>query len=377
MSLSMVLLIGAVLLLESFSHLQHVNPGFDPRHALTMRIALPASRYHGDTDRAQFIRSLVERIETIPGVTSASASTGLPMSAGLFAPFLAEGQQEISTGMRPIGQWNPVSPGYFKATGVPIVAGRAFTWSDELSAPPRVIVSQSLARKYWPNENPIGKHLTYARRQILAEVVGVAGDVKERALDSDMGIIFYTPYPQFTWPNVSLVIRAAGDPGSVAIAARDQVFALDRDMPVTGVEKLEDYVGRSLTGRRDLLYLIGAFAALALMLALIGLYGLMAFAVAQRTAEIGIRQAVGATPSDILRMVFRQALRLSVAGILVGAVAAFFVTRVITSMLYGVRATDPWTFAATSLLFIAVAALASYLPARRAMRIDPVEALRL
>jgi putative ABC transport system permease protein len=376
-ALSMMLLIGATLLLESWLRLREVNPGFDPNHALTFRLNLPDSRYHGDPARAQFVRALMDRLASVPGIKAASASTGLPMSAGLFVPILAEGQPALPYGQRPVAEWNPITPDYFKAAGVPILHGRVFEWSDDPAAPPRAIVSQSLARKYWPNEEPIGKHITYARRQIVAEVIGVAGDVKERALDSDMGIVLYTSYPQFTWPNVAIAIRTAGEPTSVANAARRQVYEMDRDMPVTGLETMQDYVAHSLGQRRELLYLVGSFAALALILAVVGVYGLMAYTVTLRTSEFAIRQAIGATRRDILMMVLRQSVRLSAAGIAAGAAGAVFATRAIASMLYGVRAMDPWTFAGVALLFTVVALAASYVPARRATRLDPVTALRL
>ena len=376
-ALSMVLVIGAALLLESFLRLRDVNPGFDPHHALTMYLTLPDSRYHGDAARTQFVRELMDRLARIPGVAGASASTGLPMSAALFVPILAEGQQAIPYGQRPIAEWNPITPDYFKAAGIPILRGRTFDWSDDQGEPPRAIVSQSLARKYWPNEDPIGKHVTYARRQIVTEVVGVAGDVRESALDSDMGVVFYTPYSQFTWPNVAIAIRTAGDPNGVTNAARREVFAMDRDMPVTELQTMEDYVARSLGQRRELLFVVGSFAALALVLAIIGLYGLMAYAVTQRTSEFAIRQAVGAARSDVLLMVLRQSLRLSAAGILAGAGVAYLATRVIATMLYGVRPDDPLTFAAAAMLFLAVSLAAGYVPARRAMRVDPAVALRM
>ncbi|MCC6367393.1 MAG: ABC transporter permease [Bryobacterales bacterium] len=376
-ALSTVLLIGAALLLQSFLRLRKVNPGFDPNHTLTLRLTLPDNRYHGDAARTQFVRELMSRLAAIPGVISASASTGLPMSAGLFVPILCEGQQAIPYGRRPIAEWNPITPDYFKATGIPILQGRTFDWSDDPAAPPRAIVSQSLARKYWPNENPIGKHVTYARRQIVAEVIGVAGDVKERALDSDMGLVFYTSYPQFTWPNVAFAIRAAGDPTRLANAATAQVFAIGRDMPVTDLQTMQDYVARSLGQRREFLYAVGAFAALALILALVGIYGLVAYAVTERTSEFAIRQAIGATRRDILAMVLRQNLRLSAAGIAAGAAVAAFATPIIATMLYAVAPTDPWTFACAALLFLTVSLAAGYIPARRATRLDPVIALRL
>jgi predicted permease len=376
-ALSTVLLIGAALLLQSFLRLRKVNPGFDPNHTLTLRLTLPDSRYHGDAARTRFVRDLMNRLASIPGVTAASASTGLPMSAGLFVPILCEGQQAIPYGQRPIAEWNPITPDYFKATGIPILQGRAFDWSDDPAAPPRAIVSQSLARKFWPNENPLGKHVTYARRQIVAEVVGVAGDVKEHALDSGMGAVLYTSYPQFTWPNVAIAIRMAGDPIHLANAAQAQVFAMDRDMPVTELQTMQEYVARSLGQRRELLYAVAGFAALALILALVGIYGVVAYAVTQRTPEFAIRQAIGATRRDILIMVLRQSLRLSAAGIAAGAAMAAFATRIIATMLYAVNATDLWTFAGTALLFLAVALAAGYIPARRATRLDPVISLRL
>ncbi len=355
MALSVVLLIGASLLLESFRQVQAVKPGFDPSHALTMRIAMPPARYPDDGRRAAFLHEVTGRLEALPGVRSVAASMGLPLGIGAMAPFLAEGQPDAAIAQRPLGVWCAVTPAYFRTLGIPILRGREFTYQDDANAPKRVVVSQSLARRYWPNEDPIGKHITYARRQFVAEVVGLAGDVKTQALETDAGMIYYTPYAQFAWPNVSITIRATGDPMALVHAAREQILAVDRDMPVVNPRPLEDLVDSAMSGRRQTMWLIAGFAAAALLLAVVGLYGVMAYSVAQRTVEVGIRQAIGAQRSDILRMVMAQGLRLSALGIGIGAAAAFALTRVISTMLYHVSATDPLTFAAIAILFLAVA----------------------
>jgi putative ABC transport system permease protein len=375
-ALSVVLLIAAGLFVESFRQLQRVKPGFDPSHALTMRIFLPAARYSDDGRRTQFVRQTLERIEALPGVRFAAASLGIPMSIGVVAPFLADGQPPTPLSQRPLGEWKAITPAYFHTMGVPILRGRAFTWADDDSAPRRVIVSQALARRYFGDQDPIGKHITYARREVVAEIVGVAGDVKSRGLDSDAGVVYYTPYPQFAWPNVSLTVRTAGDPRALANAVQAQVFAGDRDLPTIRVQTLEEYVDGALLQRRRLLYMVSGFAAVALLLAVVGLYGAMAYSVTQRSTEIGIRQAIGAQPFDILRTVLAEALRLSAVGILAGVVAAAGATRLLSGLLFHVNAMDPLTFAAIALLFLVVALAASWVPAYRATKVDPVRVLR-
>jgi putative ABC transport system permease protein len=377
MALSIVLLIGAGLLLESFRSLQNVDPGFDPRHGFTMRVSLPPTKYPDDARRWQFIRNVVGRLQSLPGVSSATASLGLPLATAVMAPFLAEGQPVVAMGLRPLAAWNAIAPDYFKTLGVPLVGGRDFSPADDEHAPKRVIVSQSLARRFWPNEDAVGKRISYARRQVLAEIVGVARDVKTQGLEADAGMVFYTPYAQFAWPNMSLTLRTAGDPRQLFNAARAQVFAVDRDLPVINPRTTEDLLDGVLAQRRQTMYVVAGFAVVALLLAVIGLYGVMAYSVAQRTAEIGIRQAIGAQRRDILRMVMGQALRLSLAGIGVGVIASTVLTRLIARMLFHTSATDPVTYIGISILFLAIALAASYLPAWRATRIDPMTALRV
>ncbi len=376
MAVCVVLLIGAGLLIESFRQVRAVKPGFDPRHALTMSVSLPPVRYPDDARRAQFVRETLARMEALPGVQSATASLGIPLSIAVMAPFLAEGQPAVPIPQRPLGDWKAITPGYFQTMGIPLMRGRDFTWRDDASAPPRVIVSQTLARRFFGDADPVGRHITYARRQAVAEIVGVAGDVKSRGLESDAGMVFYTSYPQFAWPNFSITLRAAGDPHALLNAARAQVFAADRDLPVVNPQTMDEYVEHSLAERKQLMWLIAGFAAVALLLAVVGLYGVMAYSVAQRTAEIGIRQAIGAGRRDILRMVLGEALRLSAAGIGLGALGATLLTRLISRMLFRVSATDPLTFASISALFLLVALAASWIPARRASRVAPWEALR-
>jgi predicted permease len=376
-ALSIVLLIGAALLLESFRRLQTVNAGFDPGHALTMNISLPPARYPDDARRSRFIGEVVARLQAIHGVRSASASLGLPLETPVMAPFLPEGHAAVPVGSQPLATWYAVTPRYFETLGIPLLRGRDFSLMDDDKAPRRVIVSQALARRFWPNQDPVGKHIAYARRQILAEIVGVAGDVKTQGLESDAGMVFYTPYPQFAWPNLSLTIRTDGDPRRFQRDAQAEVVVLDRDLPVVNPRTLEHLVDDILSQRRPTMYLVAGFAVVALLLALVGLYGVMAYVVAQRTTEIGIRQAIGAQRSEIFRMVLGQALRLSLAGIAAGALAAWGLTRLISNMLYKVSATDPILFVCISTLFLGVALAASYIPARRATRVDPIAALRI
>jgi ABC-type antimicrobial peptide transport system permease subunit len=233
-----------------------------------------------------------------------------------------------------------------------------------------------MARRFWQGRNALGQHLTFGRDQMPGEVVGIVGDVKNAGLEADSIMVFYTPYPQRTWTGMTIAIRANGDPRLLAKSAHAQLLAVDREQPVTSVETLEDSLANTLAGRRQTMYLLAGFAAIALLLAVVGLYGVMAYSVAQRTTEIGIRQAIGAQRRDILRMVMGQGLRLGLVGIGIGVLAATALTRLISGMLYQVSATDPLTFAGISILFMVVALAASFVPAFRATRVDPLEALR-
>jgi len=376
MALSIVLLIGGGLLLESFRNLQAVNPGFNPHHALTMNVTPPPAKYPAGAKRAQFFREVVQRLSGVPGVHSATASFSNPMGLRVFSPILADGQPVLPMAQRPLAIWNGITPGFFETFGVPLLSGRDFTWEDDEKAPHVAIVSQSLARHFWPNENALGKHLAVAGLAGPFEIVGVAGDTRNRGLQSDPGTVVFTPYAQWTFGSMGLTLRTSTDPAGFARAATAQLRAVDKDIAVTGLETVDALMQTQLDQQRQTMFLVGGFAAVALLLALIGLYGVMAYSVAQRTTEFGIRQAVGAQRGDILRMVFGQAVRLSLAGICAGVLAAAGLTRLLAGMLFRVSATDPATFGAIALLFLAVAMVAAYVPAWRATRVDPIEALR-
>jgi predicted permease len=376
MALSIVLLIGGGLLIESFRNLQSVNPGFNPHNALTMNITPPPSKYPAGSKRAQFMRQVVQRLVTIPGVRSATASFSNPMALQVFSPILAEGQPTLPMAQRPLAIWNGITPGYFETYGMPLLSGRDFSWEDDEKAPHVAIVSQSLARHFWPNEEALGKHLVVGGFAEPFEIVGVAGDTKNRGLQSDPGTVVFTPYAQFTFGNMALTLRTVSDPAGFGRAATAQIRAVDKDLAVTGLQTVEALLATQLAQPRQTMFLVGGFAALAMLMALIGLYGVMAYSVAQRTVEIGIRQAIGAQRGDILRMVFGQAARLSLAGICAGVLAAIALTRLLAGMLFHVSATDPITFGAIATLFLVVAMLAAYIPAWRATRVDPMEALR-
>jgi predicted permease len=376
MALSMVLLIGATLLVESFRNLQHVNPGFDPHHTLTMNVSLPPAKYPDGTRRAEFFRDVVQRLAALPGVRSATASLARPIGFLILSPILADGQPLVPPGQRPLAVWNGVTPGYFRTFGIPLLRGRDFTWADDEKAPRVIVVSQSLANRFWPNQNPLGKHLTFTRFQVPFEIVGVAGDTRTNGLQADPGMVLFTSYAQWTFPKMAVSLRTEGDPRQLSKAAAAQVLAIDRDQPVTGIRTVDDLLDTVLSQSRQTMYLIAGFAAVALLLALMGLYGAMAYSVAQRTVEIGIRQAVGARPADIVRLIVLQAVRLAAAGIAAGILAAIALTRLISTLLFHVNPADPLAFASLAVLFLAVALAASLAPAWQATRVDPLEALR-
>ena len=279
-------------------------------------------------------------------------------------------------GRRPLAQWNGCTPDYFRVMGIPLLRGRFFTWADDDRAPRVLIVNQALARHFWPGESALGKHITFTRFQAPFEIVGVVGDTRSRGLEVESPMTIYSAYAQWTWQSVALALRTTGDPRQLSHTLAAAVAAIDKDQPVTAILPMDEVVASALSQRRETMYLIAGFAAVALLLAVIGLYGVMAFSVAQRTVEIGIRQAMGARRGDILRMVMLQGMRLSVLGVVLGVVCAAALTRLMEGMLFHVSPTDPLTFAAIALLFFVVSLAACLAPAWRATRIAPVNALR-
>jgi putative ABC transport system permease protein len=382
-ALAVILLVGAGLLIRSFLHLMNVDPGFSPQNVLTLNISLPDTRYESARPMIAFEQQALERLSVLPGVKSAGGVFGLPLGNGAIGgDFTVEGQPEPAPGTQAFIATKAVIGGdYFRAIGIPLLRGRYFDRQDSESAPHVVIVSQSLARHFWPLEEAIGKRLKPGfSNDAWCTVVGVVGDTKQYSLGETPSPSMYLPYAQapdpFLMQDITLVVRTGADPLSLVTAARRAVRTVDPDLPVFDVASMEQLVYRSVSAPRFNTALLGVFAALALVLAAVGIYGVMSYAVAQRTHEIGVRVALGARAGDILRQVVRQGMLPAVVGIAIGTAGAWAVTRFLSSLLFGVRPTDPMTFILVPLLLAAVAVVACLLPARRATKVDPVVALR-
>lgn len=378
-ALSMMLLIGAGLLVRSFMHLLRVDPGFDPQNVLTMNVSIPTVKYADAQMQIAFFDELVRRTSALPGVQSAAISAALPLVPKRITPMLPEGQPEVPLGERPFMIVEAVSPSWFRTMRVPMQAGREFTDADNATAPKVVIVNQALAHRYWPNQSPVGKHIVVGR-QAPSEVIGVASDVKNRGLALDAQPQIYMPFPQLPWGNMNLLMRTANDPHALISAVRGQISAIDADQPVTSIQTVSELMEGSLAQPRFMMLLLGVFSAMALVLAMVGIYGVLAYSVAQRRQELGIRMALGASRSDILRLVVKYGFTLTAAGIAIGMVLAIALSWIMASMLsgilYRVSARDLTTFVLAPLLFLVIALFASYMPARRATQVDPNEAVR-
>jgi putative ABC transport system permease protein len=374
--LSTVLLIGAGLLVRNFVQLSTGSPGFNQQHLLTMSITLPPARYPDNPRRAAFFGELLRQVRTLPGVTAAAGTTALPVNPVRFSMALPDGQPMVPLAERPFFNIQQITPGYAAAMRIPIVAGREFTEHDDPQAPRVVVVNQTLARRYWPNESAVGKRILVGRSTASWEIVGVLGDVPNLAVGSDTQPEICLAFAQTPWPTQHLIVRTQGDPKGLVSAVRGRVLALDRDQPVTGIQSMEEVLEKGAAQPRFTTYLLGGLAATALLLAIVGIYGVIAYSVAERTQEMGIRIALGADGREILRLVMRHGIALAAAGIALGLGAAFALTRLMATLLYRVSVTDAATFVGGPVLFLAVALLASYLPARRATRVDPVIALR-
>jgi putative ABC transport system permease protein len=311
----------------------------------------------------------------LPGVQSVAISSALPLNTVRVSPALPEGQPVVPLTERPFFNIQQIGPGYVAAMRAPLLAGREFTDHDE--QPPRVLmVNQTLARRYWPNQNPIGKRLTVGRATESSEIVGVVGDIRNSGVATDTHAEIYIPFAQLPWASMNLLVRTAGDPHSYVAAVRRCVLAIDKDQAVTKVMGMEEVLSEGAQQPRFVTTLLGGLAAIALVLAIVGIYGAVGYSVSQRTQEMGIRMALGAERGDILRLVLRQGLAPACMGIAMGAAASLALTHLMAKMLYHVSTSDPATFVGCAVLFAAVAMLASYLPARRATRVDPMVALR-
>lgn len=378
-ALSFMLLVGAGLLIKSFIRLRDVSAGFNPDQVLAVRVSLPFAKYPQGEPRVQLLHQAVERLSLLPGVQSAGAVLSLPLGGDTFnvgRGYIREGRPatpEEADG----AAYLVATPDYFRTLQIPVVSGRAFTAQDTERTPKVLIVNETMARHLWPGESPIGRRITIWRdEEFPREIVGVVGDTKP-SLDADPGQQMYVPYAQDSgWTGMSLVIRTNGDPTNIAAAMRNEMRSLDKGIPVFNVRTMNDVLDTSVAPRRTPMLLLSAFAAIALLLAMIGIYGVTAYYVTQRTQEIGIRMALGAQMSDVLKLVLRSGMVLALIGIGAGLVGAFALTRLITTLLFGVNPTDVFTFVSVSLCLLVTALIACYLPARRATKVDPLIALR-
>ena len=382
MALSLTLLIGAGLLIKSVGKLQGVDPGFDPRNVLTFNLALPAVKYPSDTASILFTNQLLPRLNSLTGVQAAGVTSVLPFGGSWStASFTIEGLVVPPGQNGPWGDIRVVSPRFFDALRVPLKKGRVFNDQDIQGGPQVAVIDEQFVKKYFPNTDPIGKRLTLGARRGATDstwitIVGVVGHAAHEGLDAEPRIQYYLPTSQSGGRLMSVVIRTTGNPLTLLPAAREAVHAVDRNLPVAGVNTMEKLVDASVGQRKLSMILLGVFSGIAVLLASIGIYGVMSYSVTQRTRELGIRMALGAARSRVLALVVGQGMALAGTGVAIGLVAAAALTRFLSNQLYGVGATDPATFTAVSVLLIVIALFATLVPAMRATRVDPVVALR-
>jgi predicted permease len=377
-ALSLLLLIGAGLLIRSYQQIWNAHPGFDPNNVLSLRLSLPSVNYPKPESIIEFFRRVVERLNQTPEVESAATTYSLPMSTVALAwePIAVEGYAPSGAQELIISNVRIVSPDYFQTMRIPLVKGRYFDARDTRGAPETVIVDEAMSERFWPNEDPLGKRLQRGGSGSWRTVVGVISNARQYSAEKEPPIAVYYPSEQFAARNMFLVVRTTRDPSGMVETVTKEIQALDPQMPVFDVGTMDQRLRDSLASRRFSMFLLGLFAVVALILAVIGIYGVMAYSVNERTHEIGIRLALGAQPSNIRKLVIRQALVLTSLGTAIGLAGSLAMTRVLSSLLYGVSTTDVLTFLIAPLLLAGVALLASYIPARRAARVDPMIALR-
>jgi putative ABC transport system permease protein len=397
---TLVLLIGAGLMIRSFYLLQKVNPGFSYEHLTSFSVSLPAKKYQNDEARAAFYNSLLTNIRALPGVESTAAASGLPLgNNGWQTSFTIEGRPEPARGEVPLMEACLVSPDYFKAMNIPVLRGRVFNDHDDKShligkdlsklnenqrsvaGANSVVIDEEFARRHWPNEDPVGKRILlgggHSAETPVLQVLGVVGRVKMESLSQDSNRVQgYFPYAQMPQGSMTIVVKGSGDPNQLISAARQQVKAIDPDQPIYSPRTMGDIRAESVAGERLNLTLLSLFAGIALVLAIVGIYGVMSYSVTQRTHEIGIRMAIGASRGDVFKMILSHGMKLTLIGVGVGLLGAFALTRLMATMLFGVEPTDATTFASIAVLLITVALLACYLPGRRATKVEPTISLR-
>ena len=375
-ALSLVVLIGAGLLVKSFGRLLNVEPGFNTSNTLVGGISLPGKKYGDSAKRLAFFNELTQRFEAIPGIEGVAVSNDLPIEGTDTTSYpTIEGQQNGADDRFLVGR-HAINAGYFKALGVPLLKGREFTPRDIEGAPPVAIINDTAARRIWPDEDPVGKRFKFGDNDDpWLEIVGVVADIKHNGLDAEPSLESYAPYAQAADPYLTFALRAP-NAATLVSTVRREVQAIDKDQPISETRLMSDLLSESVAPRRFPVVLFSLFAGVAMLLAAVGIYGVMSYSVTQRTHEIGIRMALGAGQKDVLRLVLRQAMAVALAGIAVGLVAAFALTHLMSSLLFGVSATDPVTFVVIPAVLIGVALGACFVPARRAMKVDPMVALR-
>jgi len=382
-ALSLVLLVAAGLLIRSFVRLLEVDPGFRPDHVLTVSIPLPVSRYPEAAQEAGFFQRLLERVHELPGVRAAGAVTDVPLFGGSSTGFDVEGRPLAAPNERPMTDFRSATPDYFRAMGIDLAAGRAFTTNDNADAPPVALINETLARRYFGKENPIGKRIGLSRPIDWREIVGVVHDVRNYGLASEVKPECYLPYlqngPDYLAGSASwmvMVVRTEADPLGYVAAIKEAVQKIDKDQPIASIKPMTAYLAQSVAQRRFNMLLLAIFAGLALLLAAVGIYGVISYSVAQRRREVGIRMALGARPGHVLALIVRQGMRPALLGLVAGIFAAAVLTRYMRSLLFQVSTNDPVVFIGVALVLALVAAVACFLPARRAAYLDPVVTLR-
>jgi putative ABC transport system permease protein len=382
MALAVVLLVGAGLLVRSYERLSGVNPGFAADHLLTFHLSLPEAKYPTAAATHELMASYVQRLGGLPGVEKAAAVFGLPLDSDFSASSSFTRQGDVDSVNEPNAGMRIVTPDYFATLKIPLRSGRVFNDHDNAGAGEVVVINEEAARRYWPDQNPVGQQIKLGVRLVAGirsgqkTIVGVVGDVKYGGLDLAAPPEVFLPYAQHPVDSLTIAIRTKGEPSSIVPSARAELAALDRELPIADIKPMESLIGASIAERRFIMLLLAAFAAVALTLAAIGVYGVLAYVVSQRTQEIGLRMAIGATAGDVVQLFLREGIVLAAVGLFVGLAAAAAASRALSSMLFDVGSGDPMTFISVTGVLVGAALAASYLPARRAAHVDPMEALR-
>jgi putative ABC transport system permease protein len=374
--LSVILLVCAGLLIRSFFKLQNEPPGFDRQGVLTMHMALPPTKYATSHQMIEFFDRLLDRVQATPAVEAAAVSSALPLEPARMSPALIEGQPVMPLAQRPMFVIQTLTPPYLRVMKIPLIRGRFVTNHDTSDSLPVVVVNQALVRKYFGNDDPVGKHVWVGRRTTAAEIVGVIGDVKNIGLSEGAQPEIDLPFTQLPWAGMNLLVRVNGEPKALSSTVRSQIQKIDADLPVTSIQTLDELLIGASSQPQLMMLLLTVFAVSTFALAIVGLYSLISNSVSQRAQEVGIRIALGADHSIIVGMLVREGALLAAIGIAAGLVASYAATGLLSKLIYGVTTKDPLTFVLTPVLFMAFALLASYVPALRATNVDPAEALR-